>query len=162
MSNTMWRTALAVFWLTGVARHANAIEAPAPAQNAAPSGAMTEAEQAQFFTSQVKPILQSNCVSCHSGAQPTGGLRLTSRDALLKGGGSGPAVSLAKPAESLLLAAVNYQGRRMPPSGKLPQAQIDLLTRWVSMGAPWPAGAEASLERPAPRLARAPTRVRPR
>jgi len=110
---------------------------------------MSAAEQAQFFTSQVKPILQSNCVSCHSGAQPTGGLRVTSREALLKGGGSGPAVSLATPAESLLLAAVNYQGRKMPPSGKLPQAQIDLLTRWVSMGAPWPAGAEASLEQAA-------------
>ena len=80
---------------------------------------------AGFFAGQVKPILQAHCVSCHSGEKPQGGLRLTSRAALLKGGDSGPAVSLDKPADSLLLAAVNYQGRQMPPQGKLPQAQID-------------------------------------
>src|SRR5207244_2840207 len=66
--------------------------------------------------------------------------------AVLKGGGSGPAVSLAKPGESLLIRAVNYQGRQMPPQGRLPQAQIDTLTRWVRMGLPWPGGDAASLE----------------
>jgi Protein of unknown function (DUF1549)/Protein of unknown function (DUF1553)/Planctomycete cytochrome C len=158
MSNSIWRTALAVFWIAGAALRAHAVEAPAPKPAAAPSAAVAEPEDNQFFTSQVRPILQASCVSCHSGDRPTGGLRLTSRAGTLKGGSSGPAVSLARPQESLLLAAVNHKGRRMPPSGKLPQAQIDVLTRWVTMGAPWPSGPEASLE---PRAHPGPPQVTP-
>jgi hypothetical protein len=100
----------------------------------------------RFFTQEVKPVLQEKCVACHSGEKPQGGLRLTSREAVLKGGNSGPAVSLQTPGDSLLVKAVNYQGRRMPPQGKLGQAQIDALTRWASMGLPWPAGEQAGLE----------------
>jgi mono/diheme cytochrome c family protein len=92
-------------------------------------------------------ILQQNCVTCHSGASPTGGLRLTSHAEMLKGGASGPAVSLAGPEESLLLKAVRYQGRQMPPSGKLPPAQIDTLARWVKAGAPWPETSAAASSR---------------
>src|SRR5207248_2202726 len=61
----------------------------------------------------------------------TRGLRVT----------AGPAVVPGKPAESLLLSAVAHAGElKMPPKGKLAQAQIDALTKWVEMGAPWPAG----------------------
>ncbi|HEU4752667.1 MAG TPA: DUF1549 domain-containing protein, partial [Armatimonadota bacterium] len=103
-------------------------------------------EALKFFTSEVRPVLEEKCVSCHSGEKPQGGLRLTSREAVLKGGGSGPAVNISKPEQSLLVAAVNYSGRRMPPQGKLPQKQIDALTQWVRMGLPWPSGEQASLE----------------
>jgi hypothetical protein len=98
------------------------------------------AEQAKFFETQVQPILQAQCLSCHGGEKKIkGGLRLTSRENLLKGGKSGPVVSLTKPAESLLLQAINYQDLKMPPKGKLAQGQIDVLTRWIEMGAPWSA-----------------------
>src|SRR5579862_6454666 len=96
----------------------------------------TPAASVAFFETKVRPILKANCLSCH-GESASGGLRLTSRAALLKGGNSGPAVSLQKPDDSLLLHAINYQGRQMPPGGKLPQAQIDLLTQWVHKGLPW-------------------------
>ncbi len=93
--------------------------------------------QIQFYEVQVEPILKKSCFSCHGeGAELSGGLNLTNRSALLKGGISGSAISLAKPADSLLLHAINYQGRQMPPSGKLPQSQIDILTKWVGMGCP--------------------------
>ena len=82
-------------------------------------------------------------MSCHGGDKKIkGGLRLTSREAILKGGDSGPAVDLDKPEQSLLLQAVNYREPKMPPKGKLPQAQIDILTRWVQMGIPWSAWRE--------------------
>jgi hypothetical protein len=112
-----------------------ALAAPLPA-------APPTAEQARFFETQVRPLLQAQCLRCHGGAKKVrGGLRLTSREALLKGGDSGPAVCLDKPDDSRLLHAVNYDDPKMPPKGKLPQAQIDVLTRWVKMGAPWPAEA---------------------
>lgn len=57
---------------------------------------------------------------------------------LLQGGKRGPAISLSRPEASLLLQAIYHQDLKMPPKGKLPKAQIDVLERWVTMGAPWP------------------------
>jgi hypothetical protein len=68
-------------------------------------------------------------------------LSLTSRAAALRGGEHGPVLVSGKPAESLLLKAVSHTGDlKMPPKGKLAAAQIDVLTKWIEMGAPWPAG----------------------
>jgi mono/diheme cytochrome c family protein len=101
------------------------------------------ADGAKYFETHVRPILQTHCVSCHSGDKPKGGFTLTNRDTFLKGGTNGAAISPDKPAESLLLKLVSHQGEvKMPPKGKLAQAQIDALTKWVQMGAPWPAGRE--------------------
>jgi hypothetical protein len=48
-----------------------------------------------------------------------------------------------KPEKSLLIKAVRYQGPpHMPPAGKLPQKQIEALTRWVEMGLPWPGASD--------------------
>jgi hypothetical protein len=105
----------------------------------------TPGDSARFFETQVRPILQAQCLTCHGGTKKVrGGLRLTSRDTLLKGGDTGPAVSLDKPDDSLLLQAINHRDLKMPPKGKLPQAQIDVLSRWVQMGVPWPADATAT------------------
>jgi mono/diheme cytochrome c family protein len=95
-------------------------------------------EQNAFFTEKVKPLLEQHCVRCHGGAKPKGGLRLTSREHVLAGGDSGPAVSLESPAESLLIQAINYDGYEMPPSGKLPKEQIEILTKWVYSGLAFP------------------------
>src|SRR5262245_33589839 len=79
------------------------------------------AEQLEFFEREVKPILKANCVHCHGAEKKIqSGLYLTSREGVLKGGENGPAVSLEKPEESSLLAAINYQSYEMPPKGKLP------------------------------------------
>src|SRR5690606_41203330 len=53
---------------------------------------------------------------------------------------SGPAIEPGKPEESLLIEAINYASYEMPPSGKLKDADIAVLTEWVRMGAPWPGG----------------------
>ncbi|WP_020471118.1 PSD1 and planctomycete cytochrome C domain-containing protein [Zavarzinella formosa] len=102
---------------------------------------------AEFFEQEIRPILVEHCQECHSPKKTKGGLRLMSRAELLKGGDSGPAIVPGKPKESLLLQAISYQGGgelRMPPKGKLPDAAIGKLTKWVEQGAVWPdAGAEA-------------------
>ena len=104
---------------------------------------LTAAEAPDALIGQVQPLLRQHCFKCHGeGEKLKAGLRLTSRAALLKGGDSGPAVNLAEPAKSQLLAMISYRDDRhqMPPSGKLPQGQIEILTRWVMAGAPWPEG----------------------
>ncbi len=94
-------------------------------------------EAAAFYARKVRPILEARCYRCHGGTKVRGGLRINSRSDLLEGGDSGPAVSLEEPAESLLLGAVNYQDFEMPPDGRLSDAEIEVLTQWVSAGVPW-------------------------
>ena len=84
------------------------------------SGYAQAPDPADFFESKVRPLLANHCYACHTGAQ-SGGLRLDSREAVLKGGKSGPAVIPGKPDESLLIAATAYTHERikMPPSEKM-------------------------------------------
>jgi cytochrome c551/c552 len=84
-------------------------------------------------------ILQKNCFSCHSGAVALSGLRLDSRDALLKGGQRGSALQT-------LLKAVTHADPKlaMPPTGKLPAADLAILRDWLSSGANWPASTSAA------------------
>src|SRR5260370_19771677 len=96
---------------------------------------------ADFFEKEVRPLLIARCYKCHGDlAKPKGKLRLTSRSNILQGGESGPAAIAGKPAESLLIQASHYtDALKMPPTAKLPDREIDTLTRWVQMGLPWPA-----------------------
>jgi len=65
-----------------------------------------------------------------------GGLYLDTKAAVLKGGDSGPAVTPGKPADSLLLKTLRYDGdTKMPPSGKLPDAVVKDFETWIASGA---------------------------
>lgn len=100
--------------------------------------------QLQHFEEKVLPILKASCFKCHGGeAKIKGGLRLTSREAILKGGDTGPAFDEKEPAKSLLLKAIHHEDSlEMPPSGKLPAAQLAVLEKWVADGVPWSAAAK--------------------
>ena len=105
----------------------------------------------EFFENKVRPILKASCMECH-GNDPEeleGGLALISRRSILNGGDSGSAVDLQSHQESLLLDVLSYEGTYdMPPSEKLPDDQIEVLTQWVEKGMPWPAvDAEKVLEK---------------
>jgi hypothetical protein len=94
-----------------------------------------------FFENQVRPLLVKACTECHGPNRQRASLRLDSREAVLRGGASGPAVVPGKPAESLLVKAVGDNGPvHMPPKGKLKDEQVAVLARWVEMGVPFPAG----------------------
>src|SRR5205823_7612464 len=69
-----------------------------------------------------------------------GKLLLDTRDGLLKGGDTGPAVVPGKPADSWLLKAIRYAepDLHMPPKGKLPPEVIADFEKWIAMGAPDP------------------------
>lgn len=110
--------------------------------------ALTDAQKSEFFTARVQPILKQSCLPCHSGPSPSGGLSLANREAVLKGSANGQIVTAGKPEDSGLVHAVRYEGVKMPPQGKLPQAQIDVLTQWVTMGLPYPASAASAAAAP--------------
>ena len=96
-------------------------------------------EQAEFFEKRIRPLLVEHCQSCHGEKKQEGGLRLDSREALLRGSDGGTVVVVGKPGESDLLEAVRQTGDiKMPPKGKLASDQIADLARWVEMGLPWP------------------------
>ena len=100
-------------------------------------------EMVKFFEKEVKPILKDNCFRCHGDREKVrGGLNLTSQAGLLKGGDTGPAVLLKSPEKSLFLKMINYVDdyHQMPPRGKLPMKELDILTKWVNSGIPWTPG----------------------
>ncbi len=95
-------------------------------------------ERLEFFEKNIRPLLMEHCSKCHGDQKPEGGLRMVSRETLVAGGDSGAAIVEGKADESLLVRAVGYlDDIKMPPKGKLPQADIDRLKQWVTMGAPW-------------------------
>ncbi|HEY9127899.1 MAG TPA: PSD1 and planctomycete cytochrome C domain-containing protein, partial [Acidobacteriaceae bacterium] len=105
---------------------------------AAPNASALSAQE-QYFETNVRPLLIENCYSCHTDGE-SGGLRLDSRAAVLKGGKDGVVVNLEHPEQSLLLKAVHYtdQGLQMPPKGPLGAGQVAVLEQWIRDGAVWP------------------------
>jgi len=104
------------------------------------------AEDLAFFEAKVRPVLSQHCYKCHSkeGDKVRGGLLLDSREAILHGGNSGPALVPGKPDDSLLIQAIRYKDEdlQMPPKDeKLSDQQIADLTEWVRRGAPDPRSA---------------------
>ncbi len=99
------------------------------------------AQSNDVFEARIRPILAANCFDCHA-ADKKGGLRVDSREAMLEGGESGPAIVPGKPDDSLLIQAVRQvSGAPKMPYGrpKLKPEDIDALAEWVKNGAPWPA-----------------------
>ncbi len=97
-----------------------------------------EKTSAAFFDKEVQPILQAHCLNCHGAEKKIkGGIDLTSREKLLKGGDNGDVVALSNPETSIMLDAIRHGERKMPPRGKLPQSQIDTLEKWIKMGVPY-------------------------
>ncbi len=91
----------------------------------------------------MRPLLAERCIGCHGPLKQSGGLRLDSRTALLRGGDSGPAVVSGKPDESLMLKAVMGRGDlRMPPKGKLTDGEVAKLQEVIRRGLPWPPARE--------------------
>ena len=92
-----------------------------------------------MFENVVRPLFHRRCLKCHGDLKQSGGLRVDSREALLKGGDTGPAVVPGKSAESLLIEAVRQTGDyEMPPDGKLAEREIAALAEWIDRGAVWP------------------------
>src|SRR3954464_9320863 len=120
-------------WVLAFVLGAGALFAPARAETPDRTGI-------EFFETSIRPLLIENCYSCHGEKKQKGELRLDSKSAAMRGGELGAVILPGKPDESLLIKAVRYldPDLSMPPKKKLSQKQIDDLTKWVAMGAPFP------------------------
>ena len=97
----------------------------------------------KFFESKIRPVLVEHCCECHStkSGKARGGLKVDSRDALKRGGDTGPAIVSKSLTKSLLYQSILYgddADNQMPPKGKLPDSVIEDFRRWILMGAPDP------------------------
>jgi len=100
-----------------------------------------KAESANVTERDILPIIQAGCLVCHGKHKQEAGLDLRTRESMLKGGKSGPAIVLGKPEESLIVKRL--ESREMPPlkliheaSVKSPtEAQLDTLKQWIASGA---------------------------
>lgn len=96
------------------------------------------ADAEEHYRTRVLPVLDEHCFKCHGAEGKTkGGLDLASREGVLKGGDSGPAVDLDAPEKSFLLDMVSYRDtdHEMPPDkGKLSPTAIGALEEWVKNG----------------------------
>lgn len=99
-------------------------------------------EDRRFFEQKIAPLLEENCLKCHSHAagKSEGGLRLDWENGWSAGGDRGPAINPGQPEDSLLIQAVSYEENdlQMPPDDKLSDDDIALLTEWIARGAPDP------------------------
>ena len=94
------------------------------------------------FMREVKPILESACLSCHGPEKPKGALSIHTRAATISGGDSGTSLVPGNPDDSLLYTLTILppdDDDIMPPKGDpLTKTQTDLLKRWIEEGAEWP------------------------
>lgn len=106
-------------------------------------------EKLAFFESKIRPVLVEHCYKCHSvkSGKHKGGLLVDSRDALLKGGDSGPSIVPGKVEESLLITAISYKDLdlQMPEKKQLPKHIVDDFEKWVKDGAVDPRKGKASV-----------------
>lgn len=102
------------------------------------------------FEKEILPILQKNCLACHSASERQGGLILESPLTILKGGDSGPAVVAGKGLESLLIKVASHQlDPVMPPTdndvaaSNLTSQNLGLISLWIDQGARGTGGIES-------------------
>ena len=122
----------------------------AAGQVSAAGPGLTDAEVG--FATRVLPVLKAKCFACHGGdpAKIKGGLDLTTRAALLRGGDSGkPGVVAGNAADSPLYKAVlrtDADFAAMPPKedDRLSDADLKAVREWIDGGAPWPSAARVA------------------
>lgn len=97
-------------------------------------------EETAFFESKIRPVLTKECFGCHSDrtGKMKGGLRLDTRDLMLMGGDTGPAIVPGKPEESLLFTSMIHEDLVMPPKRTISRKVIEDFREWIEMGAPDP------------------------
>ncbi|MGH9604735.1 MAG: ankyrin repeat domain-containing protein, partial [Terracidiphilus sp.] len=109
------------------------------------------------FGRDVQPILRAKCYGCHGPSQQMGGFRLDRRNDALRGG-TIAVIAPGNSAGSRLYRRLigNEYGPKMPLTGSLTPAQIEIIKEWIDQGAAWPDkySGEAPLPPPNPEAVR--------
>ena len=93
------------------------------------------------FNTQVKPLLNKNCITCHGGVRRQGNFSLLFRSEALKKTKSGKYAIVpghAEKSEMIRRIKLNDPEDRMPyKHTPLNKNEIDILTKWINQGAKW-------------------------
>ena len=93
------------------------------------------------FSTQIKPILNNKCITCHGGVKKNAGFSLLfEEEAFAKTESGKPAIIRGDASGSELIRRLHEDDPelRMPyEKPKLSDEEIDLLTRWIDQGAEW-------------------------
>jgi formylglycine-generating enzyme required for sulfatase activity len=109
-----------------------------------PTTVTLEVKQRVDFVEHVQPILEMNCLSCHSGDAPEGDYNLITQKAALETGASPPSIVPFRPQDSplyMLTTVAADDATLMPPAeqgGPLKKEEITTLRLWIEQGAIWP------------------------
>jgi WD40 repeat protein len=110
----------------------------AAAMSARSMPAQTPPQRASLpdFGRDVVPIIESNCLRCHSPAQQEGGLMMDTWDGLMQGGDTGKVIVPGDASASLMIRLVEgRQKPKMPPKSELRTEDIATLRAWIDGGA---------------------------
>lgn len=120
-------------------------------QNVLDQATLKQAQIGQVdFKSHIKPILETKCATCHNQEALPGRMSLANYQEAMRSGILRGFIVPGQPDASPLLtrlqsAHANVQA--MPPVGEsLTSDEVSLIKRWISQGAPWPAGADGTLK----------------
>lgn len=104
------------------------------------------------FDDHAKPILMQRCSSCHNSQKREGDLDVTNFTNLMQGGGSGAVIEPQDSGGSYLYKLITHEDSpEMPPSGtKIPDPEIQMIAKWIDMGALENKGSKA--RKPKPKL----------
>ncbi len=80
----------------------------------------------------IADLFASKCTSCHNSTGRLGGLDLTSYQAALEGGGSGPAIVPGDPDASQVVVVQSAGGH----IGQLSFDELEIIIQWIEAGAP--------------------------
>ncbi len=84
------------------------------------------------YTAQIKPIIDNNCVSCHSASVTSGGVNLDGYSHLQYYG------TTLQNGTPILVGVISQMSgfKKMPPSGKLDNCSIRKIELWINQGTP--------------------------
>ena len=107
-----------------------------------------KAKEKVTYADQVSGIFRSRCGTCHNPDKAKGGLNLDSYGAAMQGGGSGKVIEPGDAEGSTLLGVITHKEEpRMPPkSARIPDAEIDLIRKWIEGGALETSGSTAAVK----------------
>src|SRR5260221_6513229 len=109
------------------------------ANSATAQAAAAEPASAEFFETQIRPVLAASCFECHGAKKQESDVRLDSREGMLIGNSDGPVIVPGDADRSRLIKAVRRKGEiKMPPEKPLAEPAVEALATWIKAGAPWP------------------------
>jgi hypothetical protein len=108
--------------------------------------AADEPKEKITYDQNVSAVFRSRCGSCHNPDKQKGGLNLDNFGAAMRGGSSGKVIEAGDADNSALYLQISHREEpKMPPnSPKIPDAEIDLIRKWIDGGALENSGSRAA------------------